>query len=799
MASCQGVVVMALISIIKANLKSKKGNFISIFILFFIISMALSTIISASINAKERVTTACRNSNIGEITTFILEENLSDEMIQKIRESDKVDKFVLKNAVTVSRFQVNEKRLSNYSILTTYKPSENRYEMYEEDGISLSKDNSTKPQKGEVYLPIATQNMLDCKIGDIAVIDTPNGEMQFRIAKFFEDPFLGSSLLSVKILMISDEDFDAIYAQKGETTIISNPIASVYLKDTYKNQQNEAQKELNASAGLLDKGFYTFTLQDANRYMTMFIDIINGILCTVAILLYIVVLIIIGHSVSTSIEMDYVTFGILKSEGFTSLQIRLSIMMQYLLSGAIGAAVGILASTFIIKYINAILIPVTSLCTKSSLRLVEILSVIAVSLFIMSMYVIVKTKKVISISPMQAISSGRGPVYFSGRADISVASGIPLNINGRLVLKQVIGDWKKYVTTVIVMTLLVSFTMSITSIKQISNAENVYDIFGGFPSEIAVKYNDEGQKILASIEKDIQEKAEIKKAFSVGLEYLSIDNNQILCQVLDKTETANATLKGRAPKYDNEIMVTQITSDAIGKKIGDKVSLSYNNQQYEYIIVGTYQDTSDAGKTITILKDGFKHLNPEFQFKDINYAISDVNSTSSIVSGLKEKYAAYEADKTIEIINSQKQSEEKNATILNAVDSITAVTYLMAFLFAAIVSFMICHKNFIKEQSDLGVYKSVGFTTGSLRRQFTIKYVLVVSIGGVIGIAMNMMINDFVLSFLLRSMGLTKFITKYTMLLIIGPTLFIILCTAVFAWIVSGKIKRVSPKNLINE
>ena len=790
---------MELWSIIKANLKSKKGNFISIIILFFVISMALSTIISVSMNSKERVITACKNSNIAEITTFILGNNLTDEMIKKVRESEQVDKFKLKNAVAVSRFEVNGKKLDNFKLLTTYKPSENSYEMYEEDGISLSKDNTTKPKKGEIYLPIALQKLQNCNIGDIAVIDTANGEMQFTISKFFEDPFVGSSMMGVKILLVSDEDFDTIYAQKDENTIISDTIASVYLKDEYKNQQNEAQKEINASAELMDKGFYTFTLQDANRYMTMFVDIINGILWAVAILLYIIVLIVIGHSVSTSIDMDYVTFGILKAEGFTSLQIRVSIMIQYLLSGVVGATAGILASTFIIKYVNAIFIPVTGLCMKTSLRMTQILAIIAGIIAIMALYVIFKTKKVISISPMQAIAHGRGPVHFSGRTDMSVVSGIPLNINGRLILKQVLGDWRKYVTTVVVMALLIAFTMSITSMKQISKADNVYDVFGGYPSEIIVKHNDEGLEMLTSIEKDIQEKTEIINTFSVDLVYLALDNNEILCQILDKSETANDTLKVRVPKYDNEIMVTQITSDAIGKKIGDKVSLSYNNEQYEYIIVGTYQDTSDTGKTITILEDGFKHLNPEFKFLDVEYEIADIKSTASIVSGLKEKYAEAEADKTIEIIDSYKQNKERNTSILAAMDSITAIAYFLAFLFAAIVSFMICQKNFTKEQNDLGVYKSLGFTTGSLRRQFTIKYVLVVAIGGIIGIVMNIMTNDIMLSLLLRNMGITKFITQYTVLLIIGPALFIILCTAVFAWIVSAKIKRVSPKNLINE
>ncbi|SEW36844.1 ABC transporter permease [[Clostridium] fimetarium] len=790
---------MELNTIIKANLKSKKGNFISIFVLVFIIALALSTIISVSIGSNKRVITACKNSNISDITTFIKQDKLTDEMLQKIRTSDKVDSVTLKKMINSSLFEVNGKKYGSIVLFTKYNPTENPYEMYTQDGIGLSKDKTTKPQKGEIYLPIAMENLLNCKLGDKVTINTTDGEMKLTITKFFEDPFIGSSMIGAKILLISDEDFESIYNNPSEGKIVQYAVANVSLKKEFKNQQSQIIKELNETSGIIDAGTYSLTLQASNNYMTLFINIINGILCAVAILLYIVVLIIIGHSVSTSIDMDYVSFGILKSQGFTSTQIRCSIMLQYLLAGVTGGVAGILVSTVIIKYVNAIFIPVTGLCPGNGLMLLETISVIAGLLLIIALYVIVKTKKVISISPMQAIASGRGPVYFSERANISVINNIPVSINAKLIVKQVAGDWTKYVTTVLIMALLVFFTMSITSIKQITTSNNLSVIFGGYSSDISVKYNNEGQGIVASIKKDIEEKTRIEKEFSIGGRYLSIDSNEILCRVLDKTETANPTLKGRVPKYDNEVMITQMTSKNIGKKIGDKVKLKYDDVEYEYIIVGTYQDTSDVGISIALLESGFKHLDPDFKYSKTEYVISDKKLASSIVGELKEKYASYIAESKIVITDEYKKGQEDDNTILTAVDSITAITYFLAFLFAAIVSFMICQKNFSREQSDMGVYKSVGFTTGSLRRQFTIKYILVVMFGAAIGVVVSLILNDSVVSLLLSGMGITRFVTQYSFVLLFGPALFIVLCTAIFAWFVSVKIKKVSPKNLINE
>ncbi len=40
-------------------------------------------------------------------------------------------------------------------------------------------------------------------------------------------------------------------------------------------------------------------------------------------ILFVIVLIVIGHNISAGIEMDYVDLGILKSQGFVSARIRL--------------------------------------------------------------------------------------------------------------------------------------------------------------------------------------------------------------------------------------------------------------------------------------------------------------------------------------------------------------------------------------------------------------------------------------------------------------------------------------------
>ena len=67
------------------------------------------------------------------------------------------------------------------------------------------------------------------------------------------------------------------------------------------------------------------------------------------------------------------------------------------------------------------------------------------------------------------------------------------------------------------------------------------------------------------------------------------------------------------------------------------------------------------------------------------------------------------------------------------------------------------------------------------------------------GIVINFLCNNALMSLLLGGIGLTHFITDYTFFNIAIPVLCIGTLSSLFSWLISGQIKRVTPKNLIKE
>ena len=93
----------------------------------------------------------------------------------------------------------------------------------------------------------------------------------------------------------------------------------------------------------------------------------------------------------------------------------------------------------------------------------------------------------------------------------------------------------------------------------------------------------------------------------------------------------------------------------------------------------------------------------------------------------------------------------------------------------------------------------MGFTAGNLRMQFAVRFLIVAFFGILIGTTMSLTISEKMLSFMLRSMGIVRFVIDYRFLTVFLPIIAVSLSYFVFAYLVAGKTKKVEVRNLITE
>lgn len=785
---------MEIFTLLKSNFKHKKGSSISVIILMTIISLALSTVISVNKNISNRYKEAIKDVKIGDLNFFISDLNDVDTMINKIKNNENVD-YVVKEEMLFSKVNINNKKSSNSYFIKKYDKNNFKYKVYDESNIRFLK-NLEELKEGEAYVPISFKGMYKCNIGDIIKIPYKNEKKEIKIKGFIEEPFVGSSNMGLKQFFITEKDFNDLYTIKlkseekeTDSDILGYFLVSVFSKKDSKLSPVLLQKEINKESKIVNLSLTSLSKEQSKSYTEMFSKNISSILYTFILLLFIVILIVINHSIESSIEIDYVNLGILKSQGFTKSLLRKIYLYQYLISQLIGLIIGIILSLFVIPYICRLFSTITGLLPSSNIEILKILALSALIILITSFLIIIKTRKIAKVSPIIAISGGREEIYFNNSLKLPISKKL-LSIT--LTIRQIFSNKKQYISSLIIAAILCFFMISVTSLNNFMNNKKLLESFGTLFSDFSVNYN-KSINLKDEVEEKIANISKIEESFRCENIYFMVDENNINGQILNDTSFYKSVIKGREPKYDNEIVVTEILSELLGKTIGDKVTIAYKENDLEFIICGIYQYTNDAGYDFGMSLDGMKRLDKNYEMNCIDYNVKDKNKVDEILKMLKKDY-----ENKI-TIKDMRENDEITKYIEIAVKALNFLIYSLSVIFVLVVSVMVCGRMFLKEKKEFGIYKSQGFTTNYLRLLFSIRFFLISIVGSFIGFISNYIFNDKIMSMLLKNMGISNFKTTYNLESVLMPCIVITISYLVFSYLLSYKIKKVSVKELITE
>ena len=93
----------------------------------------------------------------------------------------------------------------------------------------------------------------------------------------------------------------------------------------------------------------------------------------------------------------------------------------------------------------------------------------------------------------------------------------------------------------------------------------------------------------------------------------------------------------------------------------------------------------------------------------------------------------------------------------------------------------------------------MGFTSGNLRLQFAVRFLIVAFFGILIGTTLSLTLSEKLLSRMLRSMGIVNFVIDYRFITVFLPIAAVAISYFLFAYIAAGKTRRVEIRSLITE
>ena len=816
-------------TILKQDIKKKKGIFICIALLTTLIVSAFLTIFGVTNEynkGRNKLIKELKTENIcARIYDTFYDPNLKSQ-IEKVEGVKSVEEIKCLTSVNNNhriRYASNLDKIRNDTdrntyYLESYSSVKDHIKLFNN---TLSGYTDLVPlEKGEIYLPLGLKDKLKCNIGDYYVDDfgcyygtDKNGnknyisdEYQFKIKGFVASPMVGAYAIGWKEIFISDSDFNELLelSNEGTKVIQENNLSTdadfslvAYTYNIYSDgsmTDSKLYKKISLETKLGDLSNGSILLSQSNYYSGLYITIIGGILVAFCIILVGVVVIVISNSVSGEIESEYKKFGILKALGFSNFKMGLIISLLYLIAEAIGIVLGLIISIFLKIVLGKMFVSNTAILPYSYISITNLLLVTLIVVGSSLFFIFIKVLKIRKISPIKAINGNSNDIYFTPRINAPLTKkGLSLSLS----IKQILFSPVRYLGIAFVMAFLAFAlltgmkTITLTSGK--SSAKmlgfDVSNLSISCFSEVPLDYDE-----IETIKEACNSIAEIDYYYARVSKYVNLNGEQLHCTMTMTPEYTKAVYKGRAPKYQNEFITTKNVCDEYGLKIGDKVTLSSKTGEAEFILCGMYQNSSDTGMNITITYEGAKLIDSNVRVYYMSIDVKDEKKIDAVYNKLDEmktnKFRVYNNKDTAY------QELEQYADI-----SLGICFIIIAFstVFALVTIRLITVKSFIQERIDLGIFKANGFNTFKLRNSMALRFMIVSGIGIVLGSIMSIFLSNYLLGFLLGKLGIGRITVSSSIVHILIVMLGGMAISYISAYIASRRIKKVSIRELVVE
>ena len=794
---------MDIIKLIRSNIRYKKGSFKGIMILMMIIALSVSVIVSLKRNFPNSIESTYDRKYDANITLNIRSEFLTDEMVEELKDNPLVGDVSVIDALCPYRCTYSNGK--NESFDTRFIAQNDTIDSIWNEDMTDIVTEVPKLSKGEVYLSRVLKDYDNLKIGDKMTVYFEGASYEFTIKGFVEEPACGSSFISLKVSFISQEDFDEI-ADNRKKALADDPEISldlykiVYITkaDDCDLTDNKFAQEINKTSDIESYAQGVLTRSESLYYHGLMPDIILNIFLSFVIILVIIVFVVMSNSISSSIEMNYTDLGILKAQGFDSSRLKLVFLGQYMLAEIIGIVLGFILSVPVVIYLPRAFESIVGIKIVGGVAVGASLLILLGVLIISALYIMLISKRVGTISPIRAISGGKCEVFFDSRLTLPIKGRA---LSPSLAFRQFTSGGKRYVASILIASLLVFFLMTMTGMTDAVSSENAQRAMGATSESITISVDTEERSPenteyvrnqFESIEDIIREYSDIEERYGFEGTYMVLNGEKLYCRMADDEEVFTVT-KGRAPLYENEIVVSQIYAEDMGYNIGDVLEVSYRGRKKNCVISGFITDSTDAGRFFGMNSEAAAYFIDDFVVQYVGYKLSDPEKAEEI----KDKIESELSGDIFISVYSEDGSAPRLITMIAY--SIKAVIYVISVIFALVVVSMICTKTFVREKIDIGIYKALGYTSRNLRLQFAVRFLIVAFFGIIIGTTLSLTLSEKLLSYMLRSMGIVNFVIDYRFITVFLPIAAVALCYFLFAYMAAGKTKRVEVRSLITE
>ena len=733
--------------LLRAAWRKQKENICGIFLLVAVLSLCLFSALTLYVSGRQSVKAEMERLGFGDLTIWVngVREGLAEE-IENISDVERV----AYQPLIFSGYEVNGRYSDNEGQLL-HPDGPVPYRFIDEDGNELPVHGAgtfggtgTGIVPGTVYISPAMKSAFDVETGDSIhfELSRKDGIYSLTVAGYFADGFMGSSMIDMKSFLISKDDYAAmqeIVSTAADADVLGREGAMLHIFQSQGSPLLALDFHKAIQEGT-DVSLYTeFSYQQESilNYMLLLQDILAGFLIAFSAVLFLVCMIVTGHSLSAVVEQDKKDMEVLKTLGMSGEDIR---NVYFLLYGGVILTVmlfGLLFAERIADMLARGLVTSTGMLVSVKMPFMLCSLLLMAFVLVFAIFLVLRTEKILTVAPMESIreTAERKRVRTEIRRRF---------LEWDIALRELRFEKKNYIALFLIAAFLAVFLA----------------VIGRMGTWLGP--NGEG----------------LMNAFSVADHDLGVQpfNRNVPMDEIERVIEWYSPILGT---YELQL------------SIGDNVKVAANGRSGDYQVSGIYQCANGMGSNIGMSMEGYSQIGDITGFIwCYHYILENGNMRDFAMGYLQEHYRGTS-------VHTNSWSGLNGIVFLTHI--LILALYLIAAVFILVSVALISGKLLQAETGNMAVYKSMGLSTVRLRRSFALRFLIVAAAGTAAGILLSALTADGMIGKVFRSFGIRDFHSGFSVMGTLLPFVLIPALFFLFAWAFSARLKQVSIVTLITE
>ncbi len=837
---------MKLIRITGFNLKKKMGTVVILFVLTALATMFMSVgmnIASAYSNIYEKNKEFYEEPD----NLYLMGQKMfKEEYVGVLEQDEDVDRVELTRPVVMESAKIVYQD-GNIELPALF------LNMDEDNGMlkaNIREEIQTDAPES-VYIPASLQQY-GFNPGDEITFEYKGNHYYYTVAGITETTSFGIINSGTLKFYLKAPAYESLTGEVGRGYLLSAKLKAGADAELVNKRFTDYIKE-NANSSEEAEFINSITAVNSKLVISTLGNMVAGIVVGFSVVLVIITLLVVRFRIINSIMENMTQIGVLEALGYKQREVIMIYILEYLGITITGVIAGIIGSYCMIPMLGRLLSDMNGMRWMNSLHLIQDLQCVA--LMMMAMFVISysNARKVLKYPPVTALSKGTGTHSFrKNRFSLKKCR----NITVWIALKEMGSSLKQNIMVVVcvmcvtfatMMGLYLYFAFGVddTTIKKVANVEWT-DV------SIYLNQTTDEQQFLEEIRgMDMVRKAALSKTYI----QMYAQDEAVYINIYDdfaRLETV-APYEGRNPEYKNEIVVTGTLAKRWHKQIGDMITVEYNGSSADYMICGLSQTFSNGGRMLSLSYEGIKELCPSFRLDTVDVYLKDHADTDEFIKQINTIYgmSAEDAENGKDNIAETRDekikriADEKIARLMKtygvenldysimidgkiisgntrryAVESVedfekymnsnmnqfeimfSMIAYVLLGVTMLIIGLMltfIINSILMQKRMKYGIYKALGFTSRQTAAIITGSLMPAVITGVIMGTILNHFSISRLMNLALDGIGISRMEFHISPIAIVGLSVFLMVYSFIIAMLYAGKVKNISPYELMTE